>query len=188
MCVVLIALSGCSTGPPLEKDGASVPEAGSGSYAAEAVCTPVSLGADRCPGESCAQNVLGKEDGIGLVLAGCQVLDVAFVGGVIRLSSPAEPDLAIHLVLPIEGHFRVEASADGEKYIFVGEFNTKWNIPKGSCLGQLNGTRVLFNLESCNTIDNIQFIRVLPLRNATGIFDCTIDAIEGISFVSAKNL
>lgn len=172
-CAALAVLcAACGASPPPQRPG-QLPPVGVGNYASIAHCTP-------CGGASCGNEAVGAPDGNTVDLRTCGTLDVAFTGGEL-IARIGEPDLALIVVPPVDGSVRVEASTEGEDYVIVGFAGAMPVDAWPPCEATLEGTRLLVDLDNCNTISNVSFLRLI-YGSQGGSGSMLIDALEALSF------
>jgi hypothetical protein len=123
---------------------------------------------------------VGAPDGTTVDLRACGTLDVAFTGGEL-LARVGQPELALVVQPPLGAGLRVEASAEGEGYVIVGFAGDGPSSTAAQCTAPLEGQQVLVDLDDCNTIANVGFVRlVYEPRGGTG--SVLVDALEALSF------
>jgi hypothetical protein len=168
---------GCEATPPAVADGQGS-NPGKDRFASIARCSPPPV----CPGASCADNALGPPDGKIVDLGACATLDLAFTGGTITATKPA--DLALHLGGAVAGLTRVEASRDAMSYTVIGFVAPRASdLPAGAsatCAASVAGQVATLSLGSCNSLAQASFLRLT--RDASNPGRLLIDAAEALSF------
>lgn len=189
LCGLVAASPACVADPPGGLPPGRAADAGAPRFASIARCSA----GGGCPGPACGALAQAQPDGRSVELRACGVLDLYFTGGTV-VALPGSPSLALHIGrFDLQPTVRVEASADGTRYVDIGFLNAT-PTADSRCVAARVAGRLLLDLAAgaagsvagggCRSVAQVTALRLSTeaggTAGATGGGTLELDAVEAL--------